>query len=232
MIRNNLVRRLYFLSIAAFLLALAPVATARTFALDNGGGTRAQESNNDERDEDESPKIRGDAERRISDMRSNAQKEVEQKRESRGKKAANDKKSKLECENRQKAINEKFVAVNKAAENYLNTLNTVFGAVQTYQGQKNLPLANYQELVAAATDKQAAAVPAVNLLKTAAQTIDCNKSDVVVKLSTVRDVIKDTRQALHEYRMAIKDIVFALSQAQQDTIGAPADTHARAGGDR
>lgn len=217
MTRNQISRRLCFVGIAAFLFACAPMAAEKAFAVDSDG-----------RDTDSSrettPRVRDGAERRISDLRSSVEREIEQRREHRGKNTTEEKR-KLECENRRNTINNKLAAFVQAAEAHYAKLNTTFDKVQAYQAQNMLPLANYQELVAATNDKRAAAEAAVATLKSVADGFDCTQSDTaIVQLGTVRDAAKQARQALHDYRTSIKEVVTALRQAQELTDSTEDDT--------
>ena len=174
------------------------------------------------------PQIKDETERRVSDMQSTVEKEIEQRRSEKGRAASSDAKRKTVCENRQNAINNKLSAFIQSAEKHQAKLDETFAKVQSYQIQYNLPLANYDELIAAANDKRLAATEAVSALKSVAQDFDCTKPDTVVKLSTVRDAAKEARQSLHEYRIAIKDIVVALAQSEDaNSIGASEDDYDR-----
>lgn len=214
-IKKALNRRMCFIALAAFSLVLVPLTTVRVYAVsDDSQPVMAN---------DDTPTVRTQTERRVSDMRTTVEKEVEQKRESKVKSDKADEKRRLVCENRQNAINNKLAAFTQAADKHLVKLNDAYTAVQNYQRDHLLPVANYRELNAAAFDKQQAAITAVGTLKTVAQSIDCAKTDAAVKLSTVRDAANDARRALHDYRVSIKEIVVALVQAE-DAVTVPEET--------
>lgn len=162
---------------------------------------------------------------RVNQLREDAKKELEKKRD--GRKEMAEEKRKLVCENKQKAIENKLAAFNQAADKHLYKLNDVFTRIQAYQGAENLQPAGYENLVAAATVKQEAATAAVAALKQVATEVDCSNPETVVKLSEVREAAKSTRTALHEYRKALKDMVVALAQAKdtaEDDDTATTDT--------
>jgi hypothetical protein len=149
---------------------------------------------------------------RVSELRENAKKELEHKKQDRTEKTAE--KRKLVCENRQNAIQNKLAAYNQAADKHLTKLDGVYTKIKAYKAAENLQPNGWSDLVAAADTKQAAATAAVAALKQVATGVDCNDPETVVKLSAVREAAKSTRSALHEYRMALKTMVVALAQAR------------------
>ncbi len=166
---------------------------------------------------------------RVNQLREDAKKDLEKKRD--GRKEMADEKRKLVCENKQKAIENKLAAFNQAADKHLAKLNDVYTRIQAYKTAENLQPANYDDLVTAATAKQEAATAAVAALKEVAVGVDCSDPETVVKLSAVREAAKATRTALHDYRKALKDIVVALAQSKDDaengddtTSGSGSDT--------
>ena len=151
---------------------------------------------------------------RVNQLREDAKKDLEKKRD--GRKEMAEEKRKLVCENKQKAIENKLAAFNQAADKHLAKLDDVYTRIQAYKAAENLQPANYDDLIVAATAKQEAATAAVAALKEVAVGVDCSDPETVVKLSAVREAAKATRTALHEYRKALKDIVVALAQSKDD----------------
>ena len=151
---------------------------------------------------------------RVNQLREDAKKDLEKKRD--GRKEMAEEKRKLVCENKQKAIEYKLAAFNQAADKHLAKLDDVYKRIQAYKAAENLQPANYDDLIVAATAKQEAATAAVAALKEVAVGVDCSDPETVVKLSAVREAAKATRTALHEYRKALKDIVVALAQSKDD----------------
>lgn len=201
--------------VAAAFAVTAPLGLQHVSARDGADDMVAQtaQPTTDDSPEDETG---DDAPRlvrtRVLELEDKAKTEVEKRRE--GRKELAEDKRKLVCENRQAAIENKLAAFNQAADKHLAKLDGVFVKLQDYQKVSNVPVANFDELVAAATEKQTAAKEAVDALKLIAVDVDCSNPDTVVKLSTVREAAKVTRTALHDYRMALKDIVVALAQAK------------------
>ena len=119
------------------------------------------------------------------------------------------------CLQIQKAVNNKLKAFDNHADKYLTRLNTLFTKVQAYQTEHNVTVADYDALVATATQKQTDATVAVDALKSLGTTIDCTSSDPASMLSSVKSGAADARNALKAYRTALKDIVVALVQANK-----------------
>lgn len=151
-------------------------------------------------------------ESRVNEARENAKKDLEARLEGREEMQAE--KRKLVCENRQKAIQNKLAAFNDAADKHLSKFNSVYDKIQAYQEDENIQPAGYDALVTAANAKKQAATDAFAALKEVAADVDCASPETVVKLGAVRDAAKETRTALHEYRMALKDLVVAMAQSK------------------
>lgn len=121
------------------------------------------------------------------------------------------------CENHQKTINNKLQAFNKHADTYLDRLNSAFTKLQAYHDNSKVAVANYDELVAAATAQQTAATNAVTALGSLGTTIDCSVNDPAASLATVKEGAASTRDSLKEYRTSLKALVVALMQANKTT---------------
>jgi hypothetical protein len=127
------------------------------------------------------------------------------------------------CQNIQRAVNHKLKAFDNHADKYLTRLNDVFAKLQAYQTAQNISADNYDALVAAATQKQSDATVAVEALKSLGTTIDCTSSDPASMLASVKSGATDARDALKDYRKALKDIVVALAQANKNDDTATED---------
>lgn len=218
------VRRLSFaLASLSFLAVFAVAAMQPVSARQGADDTTMSQTESDQENEagpeaqsgvaDDSSR-RKQVDLRLNQLREDAKKELEKKRDGRNEMA--EEKRKLVCENKQKAIENKLAAFNQAADKHLAKLNDVYTRIQAYKTAENLQPANYDDLVAAATAKQEAATAAVAALKEVAVGVDCSDPETVVKLSAVREAAKATRTALHDYRKALKDIVVALAQSKDD----------------
>ncbi|QQS19712.1 hypothetical protein IPL85_05610 [Candidatus Saccharibacteria bacterium] len=212
---NNLALALFAASFLAVVALNVKSASARQGS-DDVSRQATQQSNTELNDEAED-ETTTPAKTRVAELKNKAKQEIEKERE--GRKTLAEDKRKLVCENRQKAIENKLVAFNQAADKHLVRLNGVFDKVQAYKGAENINPDGWAELVSAAEAKKTAATDAVAALKLVAVAVDCTDPDTVVKLSEVREAAKSTRTELHDYRKALKDMVVALAQAKDDVSG-------------
>lgn len=151
---------------------------------------------------------------RVEKLRTEAKTEIESKRKNRETLSA-DKRMKV-CENRKKAIENKLNAFNNAADKHLTKLDSIYVKIVAFQEEKQVVVSNIDALKAEADAQKLAATEAVTALKTVAADVDCSDPETAVTLGAVRDAAKATREALHDYRMALKNIVVAIAQAQSD----------------
>ena len=222
-------RLVFALAAVGFLLVLFVAATQPANARrgeDDAVAQTVAEQETETETESESPE---DTERsetvesRVNEARENAKKDLEDRLEGREEMQAE--KRQLVCENRQKAIQNKLAAFNDAADKHLSKFNSVYDKIQAYQKAENIQPAGYDALVTAANAKKQSATDAFAALKEVAAGVDCASPETVVKLSAVRDAAKETRTALHEYRMALKDLVVAIAQSRGDQDGADDTTN-------
>ncbi len=121
------------------------------------------------------------------------------------------------CEVRQKEVNNRISNYSHNAQKHLEVFNGIFTKVQNLQANKKLNAPTYDALVATATVKGTAATDAVNALKTLSVNVDCSSPDPAGALANVKVAVKNARTALHEYRLAIKDVISALSAAKVES---------------
>lgn len=195
--------------IAVFFVALVPLSLASVHAVSD------DQSNQTEAQNDNPARIKNEVERNASDLQASVQSQVDQKAQKKNGKVLQAAQRKKVCENRQNAINNKLAAYTQAATKQLGKINEAFDTVKTYQKEHLLPVANYSELQAAADEQRAPAEKAVSTLEIVAKNVDCSDPDTVVKLSTVRDAALVARQALHDYRTAVKDVVTVLVHSSE-----------------
>ena len=226
-------RLVFALAAVGFLLVMVVAAAQPTSARrgedDTVAQTVAEQETETETESETESESAEDTERseavesRVNKVRENAKKDLEDRLEGREEMKAE--KRQLVCENRQKAIQNKLAAFNDAADKHLSKFNSVYDKIQAYQKAENIQPAGYDALVTAADAKKQAATDAVAALKEVAADVDCANPESVVKLSAVRDAAKETRTALHEYRMALKDLVVAIAQSRGDQDGADDTTN-------
>lgn len=166
-----------------------------------------------------------DVERETSSLRDAALKKIANEQKEKGKTTAIEKR-KAACEQRQENINKKIANFADKAQKHLDTFDGIYDKVTTYKEDKNAQVTNWADLVTAAEDTQKDAAVKVAALKDLAVEVDCSDpATATVKLGAVREAAKSARDALHAYRMAIKDMVVALAQVNKtdDSTGTSED---------
>lgn len=121
------------------------------------------------------------------------------------------------CEKRAANVNRKMINYTRHAEKHLATFDKIYDRVQDFKETKKLDAANYDELVAAADAKQAAAVAAVEALGEVSTEIDCTSEDPAAAVAAVKEAVLETRTALKDYRTAIKDVIKSLNASASKT---------------
>ncbi len=157
--------------------------------------------------------------------REKAKELLETKRVSRTEHTATQKKK--SCEARAANINKRSTNYAKQGQKHLDVFNKIFSKVQAFETDKQLDVAGYDDLVAAATLKQAAAQAAVDALKQLDVSIDCTQADPASAVATLKTATATARTALQEYRKSIKDVVVALkgaSTAQKESATTESDS--------
>lgn len=118
------------------------------------------------------------------------------------------------CEARQASLMKKSQNYSRNAKKHLGVFDSVYAKVLAFQQEKQLTAANFAALKAAADAKKAAAGSAITALESPNVTVDCSSEDPAEAVATLRESVKNARQALQEYRSAIKDLVVALQAAK------------------
>lgn len=182
--------------------------------------TVADAQNDEQSREETSSRVGGgqdstEVQNKAAQARVTAKTEIEQERAAR-KQVKTVEKRKRVCENRKKAIDNKLAAFNQSAEKHLTKLKDIDAKLRSYQLKQAVQADGYDALVATADAKRTAAEAAVSTLKVVGSDVDCANPDTVVTLRAVKDTAIETRRALHEYRLAIKAILTALTQTRED----------------
>lgn len=148
---------------------------------------------------------------RTDAMKANATKRLETKR--------------LEvCEKRQTKINE--IVSRGATQNtkQLAVFQKIEARVIQFATDKNITSDEITAAIAAADEKEAAAIAAIDAAK--ATTFDCSTTDGANPGSAIKQAMTTRHAALKEYRTSIKDLIVAVKQANNDTEATDATTDA------
>lgn len=117
------------------------------------------------------------------------------------------------CEARKESLVKRGTNYGRNASKHLEVFNSIYAKVQAFQDKKKLDVGNYDALKADVDAKKATAEAAVKALNEFDVSIDCSAQDPAASVATLKTTVSNTRNALHEYRLAIKNLVVALENA-------------------
>lgn len=117
------------------------------------------------------------------------------------------------CENHQDKINNIIQKRSEQATKQLAVFNKISDRVQEFVKTKNLTVENYDTLVTAINDKEAAAQAAIEA--NSAVKFECATANGEKPTSVPRTTIEAVRTALHDYRTAIKNLIVNVKSAAE-----------------
>lgn len=117
------------------------------------------------------------------------------------------------CENHQTQINNIIQKRSQQATNQLAVFTKISDQVQAFVKSKNLTVANYDTLVSAINDKQAAAQAAIDA--NSAVKFDCSTASADKPGILPRTTIDAVRTALQDYRTAIKNLIVQVKASAE-----------------
>lgn len=123
------------------------------------------------------------------------------------------------CEKRQTQINKIFDRSTDRNRKHLAVFQKIEQRVKEFYVNKNLSTEGYDEAVANADAKEAAAVAAIET--SAEVNFDCATTDGAKPGSLIKEVMQSRHAALKEYRTAVKDLILVVKKAhgQQQSTG-------------
>ncbi len=186
--------------------------TSEEAAQDSSSRVQSSDSGSDSQTSSEN-QVQGSTKHERGDVRERGSKLVAEERK--GKRERSAEARKKSCEARQASLDKRVTNYSRHAEKHLATFDKIYDRVQTFQEEKKLDAANYNELVKLADAKRAEAEKAVATLKAVSVKVDC-AGDPAAAVATVKAAVQDTRTALKDYRTAIKDVVSALNASAPD----------------
>lgn len=177
---------------AVFVLALAaPLAV-------NAQTTRAQEAQQNAEQRQET------AQTNVADR-----KEAAQARLTDGKLKA--------CENRQKAITNIMTRLADRGQKQLDLFSSIADKTEKFYTDKGKTLSNYDTLLADVDAKKAAAVTAVDTIKSASITFDCSGEDPKGLVKSFKESLKIEIEALKAYKTSVKNLIVGVKSVQGTT---------------
>jgi hypothetical protein len=121
---------------------------------------------------------------------------------------------------RQKACTERKADLTKRmaqkvtqAQAHKTFFDNFYTRLKNFHDTKNLTVANYDALTAAADTAQANAAASISALQSLDVSVDCTSQTVASSVSTFQQALKSTRDSLNTYRSSLVDIAKALKTA-------------------
>ena len=114
------------------------------------------------------------------------------------------------CEKRQTRINTVFDNATERNKKQLAVFQAIEEKVKAFYVDKNLTSEGYDAAAAAADEKEAAAVAAIEA--STEVSFDCTSTDAAKPGSVIKQAMSVRHAALKEYRTAIKDLILAVKQ--------------------
>lgn len=192
--------------VAAFSLLALPLLVFSSVSAQTGG------TNSDTQTESDTPD-QTRVQTRIRTAETDAKQEVQQIRDRAENTTRTQAQRQVACQNREQAMNNKIGALKTAAGNQLSNLNAAYTKLKTYQTQNNISVQNYANLLDTANTKMQTATNEVAALGSVSGNVDCTSEDVAVQLGTVKQAGVAAKAALGEYRVALHNILVALTDA-------------------
>ena len=139
---------------------------------------------------------------------------ADKKAEAKEKKESRVSENKLKkCEAHKQGLTTKFSRITTNSERIKSRIDDIFSKAQQYQTTNNITVDN--SLVTSATTAQQAAADAIANLKTVTPSIDCNNVSVASDVANFKVAAVKTRDALKDYRTAVKNYLKALKDAKE-----------------
>lgn len=121
---------------------------------------------------------------------------------------------KLFCEAHKTGITTKFSSINTEMAGFQSRIDSILTKVQSYQQSKNVTVANWTSLLAAAQSAQTTSASALAALKGVTPSLDCNNTSVAQDVATFKTAAQTARDDLKAYKAAVQALVKALLDAK------------------
>lgn len=157
-----------------------------------------------------------EARERAKLLREDAMKKVEEAR----KLAKETKATKLEdtklriCKARESNVNKLMERISQRGDKHLQLVDKTLERVQKYKTDKSLTVANYEALLADAAAKKAAALAAVQAVKTGQVEFKCDGTDPKGAAAVFKELMTKQTEALKAYHASAIDLLKAVKQSQ------------------
>lgn len=120
------------------------------------------------------------------------------------------------CNKRLASIQRIMTRASTQGQKHLAVFNTISTKGQEFYTAKQLNVPNYADLIVKVGDKKTAAEAAIAAIKDHTP-FDCKSDDPVGKTNSFISKVRTMHQALHDYRLAIKDLFAAIKSAARSS---------------
>ena len=122
------------------------------------------------------------------------------------------------CEHHKAVIERILAHANNRGEHHLLVFATIASRVEDFYKDKDLDVANYQELVDEVNSKHDDAEAAIQAVDDDIN-LDCEGANPVGRVNTFIHRVKEMHMALKDYRTAIKDLIVGIRPAAEAEEG-------------
>lgn len=121
------------------------------------------------------------------------------------------------CQNRQEKISATMQRMAERSTNQVELFTTIADRTKQFYIDKEYALANYDTLVADVDAKKSNAEIAINALSSAGEMFSCETIDPKAFVQSFKTAHQTARDALKEYRTAVKDLIVGVKSAANTT---------------
>ena len=198
--------------------AFAEDGTATTETNNNSEQSASETQTTNDRS-DQMAARKAEQEKRIQTRKAELIEKFKAKQEKRKEKLAG---KRLEvCQKRQDRINTLLEKSGERGKNKLTLFQRIEAKVKKFYESKGLVSADYSAAVAVANEKETRAVAAIDAM--AVQEFNCDKTDGAKPGGVIREAVTARRDAMKDYRTAIKDLIDVVRQALKSSKSTPTE---------
>jgi len=126
---------------------------------------------------------------------------------------------KLFCDEHKIDIASKFSSINTEMNGFQSRIDAILAKAESYQQTKNITVANWSALVAAATSAQTTSADALAALKNVTPSLDCTSTTVAQDVATFKTAAQSARDDLKAYKTAVQALIKALLDTKSTNDG-------------
>lgn len=132
------------------------------------------------------------------------------------------------CLARERAITTRMTSLVRFTNNMLEKFNAISLRVQQFYTTKVLPagktVANYDALLTEVSNKKAVVETKLAEAQTTVDSFSCESGDIRTQYTAFRQNMQAIKQALHDYRTAIRNLIQAVHSVLDDVESTPSPT--------